>query len=277
VNDALQNFGADTSRPVATSPDQSRQAATDDTYLSIKEAQEIFSARGRAMTERTLQRYCDKRRLDGQKRMTNEGEKWFVTKSSVLRCIRELEDFEKLKLSRQVATGRDTSAPVAPDTAPQNLPDNARQAATDHDVSAPVAEALSHATSPDMSRQDATGRDVSLANETRNGSEKSFSDSERELYERMIAMLTDQTENLITDKEVLLKQLEAKDVQLAAKDKQIDRFFESERDTKTLAGRLQSLMSALWPKKDEQLGERYVPMHESLESGLPEERREHER
>ena len=62
--------------------------------------------------------------------------------------------------------------------------------------------------------------------------------------------------------------------QLRSKDKQIDRFFESEHETKTLAGRLQSLMSAIWPSTQKQVGERYVPMHDALESGLDDERGE---
>jgi hypothetical protein len=89
VNDAFSQSTSDRSRPVATGPDQSRQAATADEYLSIKEAQAIFTTYGRAVTERTLQRYCDKRHLDGQKRMTDEGEKWFVTLNSVLGVIAE--------------------------------------------------------------------------------------------------------------------------------------------------------------------------------------------
>ena len=68
-------------------------------------------------------------------------------------------------------------------------------------------------------------------------------------------------EALKFDKEALLRQLDAKD-------KQIDRFFESERDTKTFAGRFQSFMSTLWSKKAGEGGERYVPVHEALESGL---------
>jgi hypothetical protein len=87
----------------------------------------------------------------------------------------------------------------------------------------------------------------------------------------MVAILEEQREDLMKDKELLQSDKEALLRQLDAKDKQIDRFFESERDTKTLAGRLQSLMSALWPKAQKEVGERYVPAHESLESGLPRE------
>jgi hypothetical protein len=41
-----------------------------------------------------------------------------------------------------------------------------------------------------------------------------------------------------------------------------------------LAGRLQSLMSAIWPSTQKQVGERYVPMHDALESGIDDRRDE---
>ena len=109
----LYNFTPDRSEPVATSPDQWRPVATDDDYISIKEALDIFNAHGRTTTERTLQRYCDKHQLIAQKRITGEGEKWFVLRSSVLTRIKELAEFDKLRASRQVATEDSVSAPVA--------------------------------------------------------------------------------------------------------------------------------------------------------------------
>ena len=52
------------------------------------------------------------------------------------------------------------------------------------------------------------------------------------------------------------------------KDRQIERFFSSERDTKTLFGTLQSLVASILPGK--QGGERYAPVRDALESRLPE-------
>ena len=95
-----QNYTPGLSGPDAPSPDQQRQAPTDDEYISIKEALDIFIARGRSVTERTLQRYCEKLQLDGQKQITAEGEKWFVRKSSVHRRIDELDRFDQLRASR---------------------------------------------------------------------------------------------------------------------------------------------------------------------------------
>ncbi len=75
------NHPTDQSRQDATGRDQVRQVTTSDDYISIKEAQVIFVDHHRPVTERTLQRYCDKKQLDGQKIMTGEGEKWFVKKA----------------------------------------------------------------------------------------------------------------------------------------------------------------------------------------------------
>src|SRR3954451_19122657 len=91
------------SRRAATNHDQSRQAATSDEYISIKDARQIFLDQKRKDTERTLQRYCEKHHLDGRKMLTAEGEKWFVLRSSVLTRIKELDEFDKL---RQATTCR---------------------------------------------------------------------------------------------------------------------------------------------------------------------------
>jgi hypothetical protein len=64
--DYVQNHPSDTPRQDATGHDQARQVATGDDYISIKEALAIFIARGRPVTERTLQRYCGKKQLIGQ-------------------------------------------------------------------------------------------------------------------------------------------------------------------------------------------------------------------
>src|SRR3954471_22373142 len=116
------------SRPDATSPDMTRPVATGDDYISIKEARAIFKSKGRAVTERTLQRYCEKHYLDGQKRITSDGEKWFVLMSSVLTRIVELDEFDKL---RQPATRDDTSQVVADDLQSDLPNDNVRLVAAE--------------------------------------------------------------------------------------------------------------------------------------------------
>jgi hypothetical protein len=139
-------------------------------------------------------------------------------------------------------------------------------------VSLPVADEISHSTPPDQSRQAATGRDDTAHDELRNERESSVNDYERELYERMIGVLDEQRADLMKDKALLQADKEALLRQLEMKDKQIDRFFASERDTKSLMGSLQSLMNALWPKSAKVEGERYAPVRDALESGLDEVR-----
>ena len=275
--DTHQNYTPDLSRPVATGHDEPRQAPTGDDYISIKEALDIFTARGRSVTERTLQRYCEKLQLDGQKQITAEGEKWFVRRSSVHRRIDELDRFDQLRASRQVATSPDVS-PVVAEEKQAHLPDtNERQSLTPQ-TSSPVGSAQqSHTTAPDKSRHDATSRDLPRSDETQEPANRgAVSEGERELYERMITILQEQNADLLKDKdrqrhdmELLAKQLEVKDRQLEkTKDRQIEHFFSSERDTKTLLGSLQSLMNAIWPTRSRELGERYAPMRDALESGL---------
>ena len=185
--DTHQNYTPDLSRPVATSHDQPRQAPTGDDYISIKEALEIFTARGRSVTERTLQRYCEKLQLDGQKQITAEGEKWFVRKSSVHRRIDELDRFDQLRASRQVATGPDVSLVVAEEK-PAHLADASERQSPTPQMSSPVGSAQqSQTTASDMSRQAATGRDMSESSETSAPQDASgLSSIERELYERLL-------------------------------------------------------------------------------------------
>jgi hypothetical protein len=270
------NTTLDLSAPVATSPDQPRHVATGDDYLSIKEALDLFVENGRPVTERTLQRYCDKEHLTCQKRITAEGEKWFALKSSVLNRIAELNEFDRLHKSRQAATSRDVSSPVAPEIPDDGAPDQERHETT-APLSAPVvAQAPSHTTSPDQPRQAATGRDTAAAVHEPTPL-ASLSIAERELYERLLVHLETQNEWLAKDKQALQADKDVLVRQLESKDKQIERFFASERDTKTLFGSLQSLINGIWPRAARgEIGDRYVPMREALESGLDSHRGQHE-
>src|SRR5918997_1118226 len=123
-----QNYPTDQPRQDTTGRDQARQVATGDDYISIKETLAIFITEGRPVTERTLQRYCDKNQLTGQKIMTGEGEKWFVLKSSVFNRLAELQEFDRLRASRQDATGRGLSSLVAEENVTSFSSDNVRQA-----------------------------------------------------------------------------------------------------------------------------------------------------
>ena len=248
----------------------SRQAATDEDFLSIKEALDLFVEHGRPVTERTLQRYCDKQHLTCQKRITSEGEKWFALKSSVVNRIAELDEFDRLHASRRVATSRETSATVAHEAAGDFSNDNLRQPIIEN-LSAPVVTAeQSHATSSDQPRQIATSRDLSgQPSSDPPFAQPSFSNAERDLYERLLAHLEEQNEWLAKDKQTLQSDKDVLVQPPQSKAKQIERFFASERDTKTLFGSLQSLINGIWPRASKgEVGERYVLMREALDSGL---------
>ena len=82
----------------------------------------------------------------------------------------------------------------------------------------------------------------------------------------MFDMTKEQIEDLRKDKKMLTEQLAIKDQQLTAKDMQIERFFTSERETKTLFGRVTGMLNGIWPNKAP--GDRFVPASEALDSGL---------
>jgi hypothetical protein len=157
----IQNYSAGTSRQDTTSRDEARQVVTSDDYISIKEALAIFVEQGRPVTERTLQRYCDKKQLTGQKILTGEGEKWFVLKSSVFNRIAELAEFDRLRGARQDTTSRDVSPVIAEQTSTLFTSDNMRQATEPGIVSPLVAQETSRATGHDTSQHDETSRDMS--------------------------------------------------------------------------------------------------------------------
>jgi hypothetical protein len=252
-------------RHTATDPDASRLGATGndshDDYISLKKARGLFLASDRPITERTLQRSCNKEHLSCRKVVTAEGEKWFALRSSVHHRIAELAEFDRLREPPTVATSPDTPPPVAQQNTASDEGDHPRPAATEKTSSPDAGQDLGQATADDTPRQDAAERDKP--------GQGSFviGDGERELYDRLLVSyeervtgLVDDKENLQTDKSRLVRQLEAKD-------RQIERFFESEHDTKTLLGSLQSLFNAIWPNADKS-GERFAPMREALGSGL---------
>jgi hypothetical protein len=186
VNEEQQS-SENVSHPDATNPDLSRQAATGDDIISIKEARQIFLAHERAITERTLQRYCEKNYLSGQKRIIDGNENWFVLKSSVLTRIAELDEFDK---HRQPKTRRDMSPSVAEENKENFYDDTRRQDATEK-LSPPVINAQqSQTTTDDKSRPVATRRDSDTIRETSaRDAIDMLSARERELLEREIDQL----------------------------------------------------------------------------------------
>ena len=242
----------------------SRHVATGaDDYISLKEARDIFLAHNRPVSERTLQRSCANGHITGKKITTAEGEKWFALKNSVINRIAELEKFDELR-ERHDATRRDASRHVAEENQSDFTTDTERHAPTEN-VSSPVVPAEeSHATPADASRHDATNRDVTEAVARL-----------EELQKQMFDMTKEQIEELRRDKSMLVEQLAIKDRQLATKDMQIERFFTSERETKTLFGRVTGMLNGIWPNKPP--GDRYVPESEALGSGLEHLQQDQER
>jgi hypothetical protein len=106
-----------------------------------------------------------------------------------------------------------------------------------------------------------------------------LSDKERELYEQIVVTYKDQIEELRGDKNLLQDDKKMLMEQLVSKDRQIEHFFSSERDTKKLFGGLQNIMTYLWPsskRKDpmEELPEAYGPVVRDVGNGLDDDHRQ---
>ena len=254
---------------------QARQIATSDDYISIKEVLAIFITQGRPITERTLQRYCDKKQLVGQKVLTGEGEKWFVLRSSVFNRIAELEVFDRLRTARHDTTGRDLPAAVVDHNITYFSNDSARQTKAHDTVLPTVVQQISSATDDDISRQDTTSRDLSrVPDETvEHKIPIGMTDRERKFYEQLLATYKDHIDDLVKDKSLLQEDKKMLVEQLLSKDRQIDHFFSSERDTKKLFGSLQNIMTYLWPgskrkEPSEELPQAYGPVVRDMPTGL---------
>ncbi len=283
MNDYTRQYEPDTSRPVATGHDTPRQAPTEpsagDDYISLRAARDIFVAGGRSVSERTLQRACGKGHIECKKITTAEGEKWFARESTVHHRLKELEAFDQLREQHAVATGRDLSRHDEQVSEPSDNPDMPRPATTPTpipDTSSPVGSAEeSHPTSDDTSRPVATGRDEPRHDEHAFQTQvAALNEQQRELYDRLLATYKEQIDGLKQDKDELQKDKRALLEQLTTKDRQIDRFFASERDTKTLFGSLQTLMNSIWPSSGKKEGDTFVPMRDALDSGLERDRRD---
>jgi hypothetical protein len=250
-------------RHVATDPDASPPvvAATEDEYVSLAEARAMFLSHGQPVTDRTLQRGCKSQHLICKKIATENGEKWFALKSSVLNRIAERAEFDRLR--EHDATSPDAPRRVVAEAPSETGPDADRPRTTE--TTAPAADDAQpgHATTLD---QAATSRDAS----GRDASPQALGERERGLYDRLVETYRQQIDELAKDKGHLQADKEALLRQLDAKDRQIDRFFANEHDTKTLLGSFQSLVSAIWPGSSKD-GERFVPMRDALDSGLAEQ------
>jgi hypothetical protein len=144
----------------------------------------------------------------------------------------------------------------------------------------PVAQKMSYAAPADMSGHVSTSRDMSRADETvEQKSERPLSDRERELYDQIVETYKDQIVELMSDKKLLQEDKKMLMEQLISKDRQIDHFFTSERDTKKLFGSLQNIMTYLWPgskrsEPSEALPQTFSPVVRDVPDGLDDDQRQ---
>jgi len=124
----------DQPRQVATTPDS-------EFTLTIDEAALLYEHAGLPRTLRSIQRYCEKGHLDSRRIETVYGEKYLITRASVMKHIAYIEEV------RQVATRRDEPRHVATSRDSEENKDalhteETRQVATSRDVPRPVAADL---------------------------------------------------------------------------------------------------------------------------------------
>lgn len=252
-----QNF------PVAPGRDLSRQDATDndtDFSLSLEEVAERYERAGHPRTLRSLQRYCAGGHLDARKIATTMGDKYLVTPQSVARHIAQIVEFAQLDA---VATGRDTSRPVATTTAPEepmaatapengshNEPDIVRQPATEA-----VTEILVHPQEPrhepttanDTLRQAATEAarpvtDAPVPPQEPRHEPTTAHDTSRQAAtggaSRYVAQLEHQLEIARDERDFLREQINRKD-------KMIDSLLERDKETNYLVRGLQEMLTPL--------------------------------
>ena len=153
-------------------------------------------------------------------------------------------------LSRHDGQASEPSDTPRPATTPTPTPD----------TSSPVGTAEeSHPTPDDTSRHEERAFQAQVA---------ALNEQQRELHNRLLAAYKEQIDGLKQDKDELQKDKRALLEQLTTKDRQIDRFFASERDTKTLFGSLQTLVNSIWPSSEKKEGDTFVPVRDALDSGL---------
>ena len=115
----------DTSRPVATSPDEYS--------LTIEEAAARYEHAGHPRTDRSIQRYCAKGHLDCLRQETPFGDKYLITPASVARHIAQIDELA-------TTSGRGLSRPAATDVAaPEPHDEKVPEPPTSPDLSRPVA------------------------------------------------------------------------------------------------------------------------------------------
>ena len=205
----------------------------------------MFAEAGVPRSTRAITRYCKQGELEYVVVDTEKNSKFLIDKTSVERRIEQLRQSVLFAEEEQQEVSRHVETEV------KNDMDMSRHVQTE--TQNPVATSL------DMSRQheDDQRRETPTRVEVIH-----LDDRERGLYEKILTTKDDQIK-------ILTEQLGKKDVQIETMNKHYERFFASERDTKIMTGRLQSLMNAIWPRTSKADGaDHFVPANEALEGGL---------
>lgn len=183
--------------------------------LTLNDVVARFEAAGMPRSYRSVQRYCERGRLDCLKTDTPNGEQYFVTEASVVRAIKEMEQLWALKNNDgHVQPELATPSHVQPTASMQIQPDTASQRPTVSDnvevrptekIEERVGESASD--TPGQAQTGETG------------------------MSKYVSLLEKENDRLHN--------------QLEVKDKQIDQLLERDRETNMLVASLQRMLSPL--------------------------------
>src|SRR3954465_8343653 len=242
-------FSHDMPRHVQTEPgrndiDMSRHVRTEidkaKFTLTVKEASEMFAEAGVPRSTRAITRYCKQGEIEYIVVDTEKNSKFLIDKTSVERRIEQLRQSVLFAEEEQQEVSRHVEAEV------KNDMDMSRHVQTENQSHATTSRDMSRQHEDDQHRETPTRVDMIHLDER-----------ERGLYEKILNTKDDQIK-------ILTEQLGKKDGQIETMNKHYERFFASERDTKIMTGRLQSLMNAIWPRTSKADGaDHFVPANEA--------------
>lgn len=204
--------------------------------LTLAEVQVRFTEAGMPRSYRSIQRFCERGRLDCLKTDTPNGEQYFVSEASVVRAIEELRQLWALKnLDGHVQPELATPSHVALDTATPTDPDTVRQSPTVSEQQGNVA--LGNATTTvGKTREDTPGQTW----------------TEPDAVSKYVARLE-------RDNDRLEKELDVKNEQIAA-------LLERDRETNVLVGSLQRMLAPLLGTPDPRRTAREAPEYRESQS-----------
>lgn len=132
--------------------------------LPIEQAAQKFEASGVPRSIRTLQRYCQQKRIAGLLTDTADGQRWFLDEHSVDRAIAELVQLEALTdRSRHDTSRRDMTRADVEENKPTQAPavgDMSRHDATQRDMTTQKNDPNIVTSTNDTTRQHASQPDM---------------------------------------------------------------------------------------------------------------------